>query len=80
MGDVVLPLVLESYGKLPKLNPLPAALLVTIFDESTAAASIELCNHLRAKHIPVAMYPEVDKLSKQFKYADRYAFKGSRQA
>jgi histidyl-tRNA synthetase len=77
MGDVVFPLVLESHGKLPQLTTTPASLLVTVFDEASLPASIALCNRLREKDILVALYPEADKLGKQFKYADRCGFKGA---
>lgn len=77
MGDVVFPLVLESHGKLPQLTTTPASLLVTVFDETSLPASIALCNRLREQDIPVALYPEADKLGKQFKYADRCGFKGA---
>ncbi|RJQ40046.1 MAG: histidine--tRNA ligase [Anaerolineaceae bacterium] len=76
MGDVVFPLVLESYGKTPQLQRMPASVLVTVFDDASLPASIALCNRLRARNIPVALYPEADKLGKQFKYADRCGFKG----
>ncbi len=77
MGDVVFPLVLESHGKLPQLKAIPASVLVTVFDEASLPASVALCNRLRAIDIPVALYPEADKLGKQFKYADRCGFKGA---
>lgn len=77
MGDVVFPLVLESYGKLPSLNAQPAKLLVTVFDDETLPAAIAVCNRLRAADIPVVLYPQTDKLGKQFKYADRCGFKGA---
>ena len=77
MGDVVFPLVLESHGKLPQLKTNPASLLVTVFDEASLPASIALCNRLREQNIPAALYPEADKLGKQFKYADRCGFKGA---
>lgn len=77
MGDVVFPLVLESCGKLPALKVQPAAVMVTVFDKETYKASVALCNRLREKGIAVALYPEADKLGKQFKYADRCGFKGA---
>jgi histidyl-tRNA synthetase len=73
----VFPLVLESYGKLPSLNAQPAKLLVTVFDDETLPAAIAVCNRLRAADIPVVLYPQTDKLGKQFKYADRCGFKGA---
>lgn len=77
MGDVVFPLVLESYGKLPNLNAQPARLIVTVFDEETLPAALAVCNRLRAAGIAVVLYPGAEKLGKQFKYADRCGFKGA---
>nr|HRO65077.1 His/Gly/Thr/Pro-type tRNA ligase C-terminal domain-containing protein [Candidatus Dojkabacteria bacterium] len=33
--------------------------------------SIEVANELRNRNIPTMLYPEIAKLEKQFKYADR---------
>lgn len=72
MGDVVIPLVLEKFGCLPApeilMNP---PVLVTIFNEETKLPAIQLAAELRASGIAVAVYPRVDKLRKQLKYADR---------
>ena len=43
--------------------------LVTIFDESSAADSLRLAADLREADLRVEVYPEPDKLAKQFKYA-----------
>jgi histidyl-tRNA synthetase len=72
MGDVVIPLVLEKFGHLPTsetLNQPP--ILVTMFDEETKLQAIQLTAELRASGFAVALYPRVDKLRKQLKYADR---------
>lgn len=72
MGDVVMTLLLEKYGLLPKgLASQPASVLVTVFDQERLLASYKLASMLRAAGIPVALYPEPAKLPKQFKYADR---------
>jgi histidyl-tRNA synthetase len=72
MGDLVISLILEELGRLPEnLDASPAAILVTIFDEASALASFNLAAQLRASGLKVAVYPEVAKLGKQFKYADR---------
>jgi len=72
MGDLVISLILEELGRLPEnLDASPAAILVTLFDEDSALASFNLAAQLRASGIKVAVYPEVAKLGKQFKYADR---------
>ena len=75
MGDVVFPLVLESCGKLPELNAMPANVLVTVFDEESYKASVALVNRLRAAGMAAVLYPKPDKLGKQFKNADRTGFK-----
>jgi histidyl-tRNA synthetase len=43
--------------------------LVTIFDEPMAAESLRLAGELRHAGLRVDLYPEPDKLGKQFKYA-----------
>ncbi|HEX8266352.1 MAG TPA: histidine--tRNA ligase [Pyrinomonadaceae bacterium] len=51
------------------LKAKPADVLVTIWNEETIADSLELANDLRAQGLCVVVYPEADKLGKQFKYA-----------
>jgi histidyl-tRNA synthetase len=45
--------------------------LVTFFDENYLKLCINVLNTLRAKGVPSEMYPEVDKIGKQIKYADK---------
>jgi histidyl-tRNA synthetase len=45
--------------------------LVTIFSEDTKDNSVEVANYLRNANISTMLYPEISKLEKQFKYADR---------
>ena len=72
MGDVVITLLLEKYGLLPKnLDVNPAPVLVTVFDEERQMASLALATRLRRAGLKVVVYPEAIKLGKQFKYADR---------
>jgi len=72
MGDMVITLLLEKYNHLPAdLNKSPAPILVTVFDESTILASIKLAADLRQAGLKVNCYPEVAKLGKQMKFADR---------
>ena len=71
MGDVVLPLILEQFGKLPELELTPADFLVTVFDQECLAYSFAIAAQLRANGIAAAVYPEAAKIGKQFKYADR---------
>jgi histidyl-tRNA synthetase len=71
MGDVVMPLILEQFGKLPQLVLNPAKVLVTVFDENCLTYSLSIAATLRAAGINVVTYPEISKIGKQFKYADR---------
>ena len=47
----------------------PADVMVTIWNEDSVAESIALASELRSKGLRVDLYPEADKLAKQFKYA-----------
>jgi len=72
LGDVVITLILESKGLLPKaLGGSPATILVTVFDSERLNTSLKFAAELRTAGVKVACYPEVAKLPKQFKYADR---------
>jgi histidyl-tRNA synthetase len=76
MGDVVITLILEKYGLLPKdLNINPAPVFVTMFDEARLLDSFKLASELRRAGLNVVCYPEAAKLQKQFKYADRIGAK-----
>ncbi len=76
MGDVVITLILEKYGLLPKeMNINPASVLVTIFDRERLLESFQLASELRQAGLNVVCYPEAAKLPKQFKYADRIGAK-----
>jgi len=71
MGDMVITLVLEKYGRLPQLSIQPAPILVTIFDADHVLTSYQLAAEVRGMGFNVAVFPEPAKLGKQFKYADR---------
>ena len=78
MGDMVLTVVLEELGLLPeKREETPAGVIVTVFDEDTLLPSFSLAAELRAQGLKVNCYPEVEKLGKQFRHANRI---GSRVA
>ena len=53
----------------PTLAETPADLMVTVWDEESIAASLALARALRAAGLRVDVYPEADKLGRQFKYA-----------
>ena len=44
--------------------------MVTIWNEDSIAESLKLAAELRKQNLRVLVYPEADKLGKQFKYAD----------
>ena len=64
--------VMEERGMFPPeiAESSPADVLVTLWSEDSIADSVGLAARLRAEGIRVTLYPEVDKLGKQFKYAD----------
>ena len=47
----------------------PADVMITIWNEESLSDSIRLSEELRSKGLRVDLYPEADKLGKQFKYA-----------
>ncbi len=71
MGDVVLPIILNDFEKLPDYDLYPAKVLVTVFNEETFTESISVTTELRSAGINTMIYPEAVKLGKQFKFADR---------
>jgi histidyl-tRNA synthetase len=71
MGDMVISLVLEKFGVIPNLPLSPASVLVTIFDEERLPVSLAVAAELRQAGLNVNGYPEVVKLPKQLKFADR---------
>ncbi|GAB4521525.1 MAG: histidine--tRNA ligase [Anaerolineales bacterium] len=72
MGDMVITLVLEKFGRIPPVEMLQdSPILVTIFDESSRQASMRMAATLREAGLPTVLYPEAIKLGKQLKYAER---------
>jgi histidyl-tRNA synthetase len=53
----------------PQLVSSPADVMVSIWNEESVADSISLAQELRRAGFRVDLYPEADKLGKQFKYA-----------
>jgi histidyl-tRNA synthetase len=53
----------------PQLVSSPADVMVSIWNEESVADSISLAQELRGAGLRVDLYPEADKLGKQFKYA-----------
>ena len=62
--------VMEERGMFPpELQAASADVMVTIWNEESIAESLKLAGELRAQNLRVLVYPEADKLGKQFKYA-----------
>jgi histidyl-tRNA synthetase len=53
----------------PELVSSPADVMVTVWNEDSVSESIALATELRGKGVRVDVYPEADKMGKQFKYA-----------
>jgi histidyl-tRNA synthetase len=51
------------------LDSSPADVMVAIWNKDSVGESIKLARELRGKGLKVDLYPEADKLGKQFKYA-----------
>jgi len=77
MGDVVIGIVLRENRLLPEFAQSPASVLVTVFDESLLLKSYALASELRTAGINVMVFPEVAKLPKQFKFADKMKMKAA---
>ena len=65
----------EPSLNLPDFSSSPAAILVTVFDESMLMKSFELAAELRRAGLNVMVFPEPAKLQKQFKFADKMKIK-----
>jgi histidyl-tRNA synthetase len=55
----------------PELETSAADVMVTVWNEESAVESLKLANELRVSGLRVLVYPEADKLGKQFKYASQ---------
>ena len=53
----------------PNVSSSPAEVMVAIWDEESIGDSVKLAHELRQGGLRVDLYPEADKLGKQFKYA-----------
>ncbi|KPK95439.1 MAG: hypothetical protein AMJ88_00395 [Anaerolineae bacterium SM23_ 63] len=71
MGDVVIGLVLDKCGVEPDLRANPAEVFIPTFDESSRGETLRLAAELRVSGLRVEWFPEIARLPKQFKYADR---------
>ncbi len=71
MGDVVIELVLQDAGMIPDRLESKPQVMVTVFNENTLTGSLQIAHILREAGYRTVIYPEADKMGKQFKYADR---------
>jgi histidyl-tRNA synthetase len=63
--------VMAERGMFPaSLTETPADVMVTIWNADARADAIRLAGELRRAGLRVDVYPEPDKIGKQFKYAD----------
>jgi len=64
--------VMEERGMFPAdLPAAPADVMITVWSDQTAQESLRLAAELRGAGLKVLVYPQSDKLGKQFKYADQ---------
>jgi len=76
MGDLVISILLDKLGHKPtSLDLSTAPVIVTVFNEELLLDSYHLAAELRTGGLKVAVYPTIEKLGKQFKYADRIGAK-----
>jgi histidyl-tRNA synthetase len=71
VGDLIISLLLDNLGRLPKFEHTPAPVFFTLFDEKFFLPSLALAHQLRLEGLKVTSQLSADKLGKQFKYADR---------
>jgi histidyl-tRNA synthetase len=71
MGDAVIELLLESYGKRPDLPTSPSQVLVTLFSADLFSQTLALAGRLRQVGINAEQFLQPLRLGKQIRYADR---------
>ncbi len=71
MGDVVIELVLREKGVIPQELGETQQVIVTVFDDQTMVESLKITNEIRNYGFTTVLYPEPDKLGKQFKFASK---------
>ncbi len=72
MGDVMISILLEKYGKIEKNLQSGIQVLITLFDESTGSFSYQILSELHKVGINSVVFPQIAKLQKQFRFADRF--------
>jgi len=72
MSDTaIIEFIKENRIKIPDLTPSLSTLLVTVFSRELASKSFEAIRFLRKNNIPCELYAGIEKLPKQFKYANK---------
>jgi len=71
MGDMVIEVLLDHFGKRPNLPASLTRVLVTLFSQELYAPTLALAARLRQAGINTEQVLEPDKLGKQIRYADR---------
>jgi len=71
MGDVVIELVLREKGVIPQELGETPQVIVTVFDDQTMVESLRITNEIRNYGFTTVLYPDPDKLGKQFKFASK---------
>ena len=71
MGDVIIELILDRFGKRPELPVSPSRVLVTLFSAELCSETLALAARLRQAGISTEQALEPIRLGKQIRYADR---------
>ena len=71
MGDAVIEVLLDHFGKRPSLPVSPSRVLVTLFGPELLAPTLALADRLRRAGVNAEQYLEPEKLGRQIRYADR---------
>jgi histidyl-tRNA synthetase len=71
MGDVIIELILNHFGKRPNLQPSPSQVLVTLFSAELYAQTLAFAGRLRRAGINTEQILEPTRLGKQIRFADR---------
>jgi histidyl-tRNA synthetase len=71
MGDLVIEVLLDHFGKRPNLPASPSRVLVTLFGQEFFTPTLALAARLRESGVNAEQVLEPEKLGKQIRYADR---------
>ena len=71
MGDVVIELVLHDADVIPDGLGDTVQILITVFNSETVPESLRLATEIRQAGYRAVVYPDADKLGRQFKFADK---------